>query len=292
MTSPLFVIALPLLYDYSSFFEIAISKLSRSTKSLDVIIISTIENSSELNIALLSSYTQLRKKLVDSGFAYDFDINVYVNKKLKTEISNYQVFYVESEGVQISVNGFNGIAIHLAPSPILLDCKNTTEPVHYRSVDTVAVGGTFDHLHDGHKILLLMTAFAAKAKLIIGITGPLLLQNKKYSSMLEPLDLRIKKTCNFLRKVLHSGQRYEVYQINDVCGPTGFISGIDSLIISEETILGATFVNSYRSGAGFLPLNIICVDVIGGDGTSDNGWSGKLSSTELRRLELDKRDKQ
>lgn len=35
----------------------------------------------------------------------------------------------------------------------------------------VALGGTFDHLHAGHKILLSMAAWIASEKLVVGITG-------------------------------------------------------------------------------------------------------------------------
>ena len=35
----------------------------------------------------------------------------------------------------------------------------------------VALGGTFDHLHAGHKILLSMAAWIADEKVIIGMTG-------------------------------------------------------------------------------------------------------------------------
>ena len=35
----------------------------------------------------------------------------------------------------------------------------------------VALGGTFDHLHAGHKILLSLAACIARDKLIVGITG-------------------------------------------------------------------------------------------------------------------------
>ena len=35
----------------------------------------------------------------------------------------------------------------------------------------VAVGGTFDHLHAGHKILLTMTAWVTKKRLVCGVTG-------------------------------------------------------------------------------------------------------------------------
>lgn len=39
------------------------------------------------------------------------------------------------------------------------------------SYDVVALGGTFDHLHAGHKILLSMSAWIASKKVIVGITG-------------------------------------------------------------------------------------------------------------------------
>ena len=36
-----------------------------------------------------------------------------------------------------------------------------------------ALGGTFDHLHAGHKILLSMAAWITSQKLIVGVTGML-----------------------------------------------------------------------------------------------------------------------
>ena len=47
----------------------------------------------------------------------------------------------------------------------------TPVPVHY---PVVALGGTFDHLHAGHKILLSMAAWITSSKLIVGMTGSLL----------------------------------------------------------------------------------------------------------------------
>lgn len=35
----------------------------------------------------------------------------------------------------------------------------------------VALGGTFDHLHAGHKILLSMTAWIASHRVVCGVTG-------------------------------------------------------------------------------------------------------------------------
>jgi pantetheine-phosphate adenylyltransferase len=49
-------------------------------------------------------------------------------------------------------------------SPILPGSDPPTYPV-------VIIGGTFDHLHAGHKILLSMAAWIADEKLIVGVTG-------------------------------------------------------------------------------------------------------------------------
>jgi phosphopantetheine adenylyltransferase len=37
--------------------------------------------------------------------------------------------------------------------------------------EKVAVGGTWDHLHAGHKILLTMTAFISRHEVVCGVTG-------------------------------------------------------------------------------------------------------------------------
>lgn len=50
----------------------------------------------------------------------------------------------------------------------VLDHSKHTLPSDY---PVTALGGTFDHLHAGHKILLSMAAYITSHKLIVGITG-------------------------------------------------------------------------------------------------------------------------
>lgn len=64
--------------------------------------------------------------------------------------------------------------ISIDPSPI--DDSHpvlTQNDYRQREYPVVALGGTFDHLHAGHKILLSMGAWIAKEKLIVGVTGSL-----------------------------------------------------------------------------------------------------------------------
>lgn len=42
----------------------------------------------------------------------------------------------------------------------------------------MAVGGTFDHLHIGHQMMLIYSALSAEKRLIIGVTSDEMLKKK------------------------------------------------------------------------------------------------------------------
>ncbi|OAL34448.1 hypothetical protein AYO20_06291 [Fonsecaea nubica] len=83
-------------------------------------------------------------------------------------------------------------------------------PIHR----SVAVGGTFDHVHIGHKLLLTATILTAEpaqspnpksneSRLItVGITGDELLVNKKYGSLVEQWNVRQQRTADFIDSIL------------------------------------------------------------------------------------------
>lgn len=132
-----------------------------------------------------------------------------------------------------------------------------------------AMGGTFDHLHAGHKILLSMAAWIAEEKLIVGVTGtsaksfaprrrgaaamalhytwvadrgkgaddPLLVK-KAYREVLESIDIRIAAVREFLG-MFKRAVKYDIVPITDVYGPTASDSNIQVLIVSRETLSGA-----------------------------------------------------
>ncbi|OCT46009.1 pantetheine-phosphate adenylyltransferase family protein [Cladophialophora carrionii] len=72
---------------------------------------------------------------------------------------------------------------------------------------SVAVGGTFDHLHIGHKLLLTGTILTpdpgtASRLITVGITGDELLVNKKYGSHVESWSARQERTADFVDSIL------------------------------------------------------------------------------------------
>lgn len=55
------------------------------------------------------------------------------------------------------------------PAHVVL--MNTDATGRSKRYNVAAIGGTFDHLHAGHKVLLSMAAWIAEEKLIVGVTG-------------------------------------------------------------------------------------------------------------------------
>ena len=69
------------------------------------------------------------------------------------------------------------------------------------SFDKVILGGTFDHLHAGHRLMLSVAAAAARRELHAGVCDQQLLSKKKYASFILPLVQRMEDVREFLRSV-------------------------------------------------------------------------------------------
>ncbi|KAK9468579.1 hypothetical protein V1512DRAFT_257431 [Lipomyces arxii] len=151
--------------------------------------------------------------------------------------------------------------------------------------EIVALGGTFDHLHTGHKILLTMAGFLAHGSLVIGVTGDTLLQNKKYKEYLQPLTDRCAAVLEFVGYIF-PGLHATTHEINDVYGQAVTIEAIEALVVSGETKAGAKMVNDERKRRGFAKLKVWVIGVVNGD--ASNGWAGKLSSTDLRKRDYER----
>lgn len=147
----------------------------------------------------------------------------------------------------------------------------------------VSVGGTFDRLHAGHRLLLAAAArtVAPGGTLYVGVTSPELLVNKKHSHLVEPYETRAESARAFLRQCLPPERSVDV-RVGplDASPPlAATIREMKGLVISRETISGAEALNDVRATAGFDPLAFVVVDLVGADSSSD---AVKLSSTDLR----------
>lgn len=152
--------------------------------------------------------------------------------------------------------------------------------------DDVAVGGTFDHMHTGHRLLLSACLLTARKRLVIGVTGEPLLAKKKYREYLQPLSVRTEGVHQFCR-LQRPDLRLDISELLEVAGPTAREPNFDLLVVSEETRGGIEIINTARAEKGFNPMEGLVVPLASDDEhTTVNGVDEhKLSSTTLRLLE-------
>ena len=156
----------------------------------------------------------------------------------------------------------------------------------------VSVGGTFDRLHAGHRLLLAAAALVTDTRsgtLYVGVTGEALLANKSDKNKIQPYETRARNARRFLESVLarpgfgDAKMRVEIGPLDDAPPLASTVQDMCALVVSHETLAGAAAVNAQREARGFLPLKIVAVGVVGGVGDDDEARQrSKLSSSALR----------
>ncbi len=151
-------------------------------------------------------------------------------------------------------------------------------PLQFRNV---AVGGTFDRLHAGHRLLLAATALVATEGIYVGVTADKLLINKRNKDLLEPYETREAAAVDYMKRI-NPKVTVAAGALADPKVPPLAATDADfqAIVVSEETISGAEAINYVRKSLGFDPLVIVVVGLIGGA----TGAGGKLSSTDLRDI--------
>ncbi|KAJ2809044.1 hypothetical protein H4R20_000408 [Coemansia guatemalensis] len=165
--------------------------------------------------------------------------------------------------------------------------QSTRTATPWPSYSHVAVGGTFDHLHVGHKILLTATALAATKRVVCGISADALLVNKKYKELLESYRMRELHVLLFLRKI-RKDLIVELVPLYDPYGPTASDASIEALVVSQETLQSAGALNVRRSENNMPPMHLMSIDLlattraIDSSLSHDNHASVSLENTPLK----------
>lgn len=144
----------------------------------------------------------------------------------------------------------------------------------------VALGGTFDPIHDGHRALF-DRAFEL-GDVTVGLTSDSLApKTRSEDRYIEPYEERARK----LREELQTfAERYErEFEIRTLTEPTGIATepGFDVLVVSPETKAGGERINELREEHGRKPLRIEVVDHV----RAEDGEI--ISSTRIVQGEID-----
>ncbi|MDD1720920.1 MAG: phosphopantetheine adenylyltransferase [Euryarchaeota archaeon] len=139
---------------------------------------------------------------------------------------------------------------------------------------SVAVGGTFDVLHDGHKALL-RKAYEL-GRVTIGLVSDKMAKHKGHA--VNSYAVRKRALTSYVLAL--TGADPEITELNDPYGPT-LETQFDYIVVSPDTIDTAREINAIRTRHGMLPITIICVDFV-------RARDGKpISSSRIRRGEID-----
>ncbi|KAF5412075.1 MAG: Phosphopantetheine adenylyltransferase [Candidatus Methanocomedens sp.] len=141
----------------------------------------------------------------------------------------------------------------------------------------VAVGGTFNPLHDGHKALFTRAYQLSNGdELIIGITSNEM-AGKKYHDV-EDWKVRRQIVMDFMYDTFNASPL--IVRLDDPFGPT-IDEDFDYLVVSPETENQAHLINTRRAELGKQPIHIELVElVLAGDGRP-------ISSTRVLLGEID-----
>ncbi len=116
----------------------------------------------------------------------------------------------------------------------------------------LALGGTFDHFHAGHRAFLKYAASLAE-QLVIGLTKPEITLHKDLYDQLEPYDVREKAVADFCKDQNIS---CEITALTDVYGPTTSDARIEALCVTPETVTGAEAINNKRISLSLTALHV------------------------------------
>ena len=144
--------------------------------------------------------------------------------------------------------------------------------------DLVAMGGTFDIIHDGH-MALLNKSFSISSKVIIGLSSDQLAA-KRGKNLVNDYSKRLSSLKSVIEKNFPNSS-YEISKLDDDFGPAVIEGSVKALVVSEETSSKGLHLNEMRTTKSLPPVEIVVVSmVLAKDGKA-------ISSTRIKNSEID-----
>lgn len=144
----------------------------------------------------------------------------------------------------------------------------------------VVIGGTFEVLHEGHKVFL-KKAFSLGNNIFIGLTSDSMAEKTKGRTVID-FERRREVLEDFISKNFKVDSRIE--KIKNEFGPT-LQEEFDCILVSPETHKTALLINEKREKVNKKPIEIIEIEFVLAEDKKP------ISSTRIIRGEIDKEGK-
>ncbi|KAK2714207.1 bifunctional coenzyme A synthase-like [Artemia franciscana] len=167
--------------------------------------------------------------------------------------------------------------------------SNFDEFQYNNKVNHGVLGGTFDSIHVGHKLLLSEAALRCSNSLTVGVTDGSMIEGKTLFELIRPVNERIEYVKKFL-KLIAPSLCTKIVPIYDPFGPSISDPNLELIVVSDETLKGGQRVNEKRLEKGLSPLKLHRISLIE-DTNKELGDEDKMSSSSLRKKKLGTRIK-
>ncbi len=152
--------------------------------------------------------------------------------------------------------------------------KNSPQPMG-KKIKHLALGGTFDRFHKGHRHFL-NNAFSISKKVTIGVTDESYARKVHYNELLQPYKQRRESVKSYLHQT-QTEKNSEIITLSDPYGPTTHDRFLEALLVTENTRVGGKRINQQRRELNLRPLKLFnCELTLAEDGKP-------ISSTRIRQ---------
>lgn len=212
------------------------------------------------------------------------DAVLFDHEKRGSELANLEARYrsfISSQDRQIYLLGENCLT---EEEETVLD-DATINQVANKVYPSVVIGGTFDCIHMGHKILISQGLIRCRDKFTIGMSEGPLLNNKTLKEMIRPCEERIRDVRELVTD-MDPSLEYRIVPITEPMGPTRWDPDIDMIVVSEETRKGIDLINNARREGGIKTLDGYVIGLVKDDLRVNEEEEEKISASSLRMRKL------